>query len=328
MSALVVLSPLPAPLVSQWLSSRLGRSDFEVTGASEVSPEALQMALAKAELVLGDYTFQHRIDEAFLAGAPQLKFIQQPSVGYQHIDLEACRRHGVAVANTPGVNDAAVAEHTLMLAMMLLRNALFAHAKTSAGQWPQQELLWDRGVYELYQKTFGIIGMGRIGRELAKRLIPFGTRTLYYDPQRLPGDIETELHVQHKPLDHLLRLSDVVSIHVPLTDSTRGLIGEKQLALMKFNAVLINVARGECIDEAALALRLREKKLAGAGLDVFSAEPIRADNPLLGVENAVLTPHIAGATAEVRQRVVEIAVGNLARVLKGEPPEHVLKAAQ
>lgn len=326
MSTLVVLSPLPAPLVSQWLSSRLGRSDFQVVGAGEVPPETLQAALANAKLLLGDYTFQHRVDEALLAAAPQLKFIQQPSVGYQHIDLEACRRHGVAVANTPGVNDAAVAEHTLMLALMLLRNALFAHSKTSQGEWPQQELLWDRGVYELHQKTFGIIGMGRIGRELAKRLIPFGTRTLYFDPQRLAPEVEVDLHVQHKPLDHLLRLSDVVSVHVPLTEATRGMIGEKELALLKFSAVLINVARGECIDEAALARRLKEKKLAGAGLDVFSAEPIRADNPLLGVDNAVLTPHIAGATAEVRQRVVEIAVGNLARVLKGEPPQHVLNA--
>lgn len=326
MSALVVLSPLPAPLVAQWLSSRLGRSDFQVVGASEVAENELQRALGEAELVLGDYTFQHRVDEAFLTSAPKLKFIQQPSVGYQHIDLQACRSRGVAVANTPGVNDAAVAEHTLMLAMMLLRHALFAHARTSAGQWPQQELMWDLGVYELHQKTFGIIGMGRIGRELAKRLIPFGTRTLYFDPQRLPPEVEAELHVQHKPLDHLLRLADVVSVHVPLTEATRGMIGEKELGLMKFSAVLINVARGECIDEAALARRLKEKKLAGAGLDVFSTEPIRADNPLLGVENVALTPHIAGATAEVRQRVVEIAVGNLARVLQGEPPQHVLNA--
>lgn len=326
MSTLVVLSPLPAPLVSQWLSSRLGRSDFQVVGASEVPADELRRALAEAELVLGDYTFQHAIDARFLAAAPRLKFVQQPSVGYQHIDLAACRQRDVAVANTPGVNDAAVAEHTLMLALMLLRNAVLAHARTSAGQWAQQELMWDRGVYELYEKTYGIVGMGRIGRELAKRLAAFGTRTLYYDVARLPAETEAELQVQYKPLDHLLRLADVVSLHVPLTDATRGLIGEKQLALMKFSAVLINVARGECIDEAALAKRLREKKLAGAGLDVFSHEPILADHPLLGVEQAVLTPHIAGATAEVRQRVVEIAVGNLARVLRGEPPQHVLNA--
>ena len=326
MNTLVVLSPLPAPLVAQWLTSRLGRSDFHVVGAGEVSAAELARAVGEAELLLGDYTFQRRIDEAFLEGAPRLKFVQQPSVGYQHIDLEACRRRGVQVANTPGVNDAAVAEHTLMLALMLLRHALFAHAQTSLGAWPQQELLWDRGVYELNQKTYGVVGMGRIGRELAKRLHAFATRIIYFDLNRLPAEVEAELHVQYKPLDHLLRLADVVSLHVPLTEATRGLIGAKQLALMKFSAILINVARGECVDEAALAQRLREKKLAGAGLDVFSQEPIAADNPLRGLENVVLTPHIAGATAEVRQRVVELAVGNVARVLRGEAPQFVLNA--
>ncbi|MBX9792511.1 MAG: 2-hydroxyacid dehydrogenase [Pirellulales bacterium] len=326
MSTLIVLSPLPTPLVSQWLSARLGRSDFHIIGAGEVSEPELAQALGEAELLLGDYTFQRQIDEAFLASAPRLKFVQQPSVGYQHIDLEACRRRGVQVANTPGVNDAAVAEHTLMLALMLLRHALFAHNQTSAGAWAQQELLWNQGVYELNQKTYGIVGMGRIGRELAKRLHPFGTRTIYFDVNRLPAETEAELHVQYKPLDHLLRLADVVSLHVPLTDATRGLIGAKELALMKFSAILINVARGECVDEAALAQRLREKKLAGAGLDVFSHEPIATDNPLLGQENVVLTPHIAGATAEVRQRVVEMAVGNVARVLGGEAPRFVLNA--
>ena len=264
------------------------------------------------------------MDAEFLATAPRLRFIQQPSVGYQHIDLGACTDRGVLVANTPGVNDAAVAEHTLMFALMLLRHASAAHERTRQGQWAQHELMWDLGVRELCGKTFGIIGMGRIGRELARRLVAFQTRTLYYDPVRLPQEVESELHVTYKPLDHLLRLADVVSLHVPLTPETRGLLNAEKLALMKFDAVLINVARGECVDEAALAKRLRERKLGGAGVDVFSTEPIAADHPLLGIDNVVLTPHIAGATAEVRERVAAMAVGNLACVLACKSPDHVL----
>jgi len=324
MAKIVVFSPLPAALVTQWLVARMGRCDATVASAHDLSADALLPELATAELALGDYTFQHPMGAELLAAAPRLRFIQQPSVGYQHIDLDACTDRGVLVANTPGVNDAAVAEHTLMFALMLLRHACTAHERTSHGQWAQQELIWGLGVRELAGKAFGIIGMGRIGRELARRLIAFQTRTLYYDLARLPQEVETELHVTYKPLDHLLRLSDVVSLHVPLTAETRGLLSAEKLALMKFDAVLINVARGECVDEAALARRLRERKLAGAGIDVFSTEPIVADHPLLALENVVLTPHIAGATAEVRERVAAKAVGNLACVLAGNPPEHVL----
>lgn len=324
MSKLVVLAPVPAPLVAQWLVSKSGRSDIDVFSVEGSDEAAAKQALAEAEIVLGDYTFVRGIDEAFLAGTPKLRFVQQPSVGYQHIDLEACRKAGVAVSNTPGVNAVAVAEHTIMLAIMLLRKAVYAHEQTSQGNWVQQELLWERGVFELLDKTFGIVGMGRVGRELAARLAPFGTRTLYYDPVRLPEEDEAALKVQYKPLDHVLRLADVVSLHVPLTDETHHLINEEKLGLMKFNAVLINVARGEVIDEEALAKRIREKKLAGAGIDVFTTEPIVKDHPLMGLNNVVFTPHIAGATAEVRERVIHMAIDNVARVLRGEDPQYVL----
>jgi len=296
-----------------------------VDGSSE---EELKKALEEVEVILGDYTFRTSITEAFLAQAPRLRFIQQPSVGYQHIDLDACRRWGVAVANTPGVNDVAVAEHTLMLALALLKKAFYAHRLTSQGSWAQSELIWERGIFELQGKNYGIIGMGRIGREVARRLAAFGTQTFYYDPRSLSTAEESRLKVQYKPLDDLLRISDIVSLHVPLTEETRGMIGERELSLMKFSAIFINVARGECVDEAALARRLREKKLAGAGIDVFSQEPIPRDHPLLGLENVILTPHIAGATIEVRQRVVQMAVANIVRVLQGEKPIHVVNGVE
>jgi phosphoglycerate dehydrogenase-like enzyme len=328
MTKVVVLSPVPAPLVFQWLVSQVGRADISVVSVEGASEEEVKKALEDAEIILGDYTFRMSITETFLAEAPRLRFIQQPSVGYQHIDLEACRKRGVAVANTPGVNDAAVAEHTIMLALALLKKAFYAHRLTSQGSWVQSELIWERGVFELQGKNYGIIGMGRIGREVAKRLAAFETQTFYSDKIRLSDAEASQLKVQYKPLDDLLRISDIMSLHVPLTEDTRGMIGERELSLMKFSAIFINVARGECVDEAALARRLREKKLAGAGVDVFSQEPIPRDHPLLGLENVILTPHIAGATAEVRQRVVQMAVANIVRVLRGEKPTNVVNGVK
>ena len=163
-------------------------------------------------------------------------------------------------------------------------------------------------------------------REVAKRLAAFGVNLMYFDVQRQTPEQESAAQVTYKPLDHLLRLADVVSLHVPLTEQTRGLIGARQLSLMKFQAILINVARGECVDENALADRLRTKKLGGAGIDVFSQEPVPPDHPLLALDSAILTPHIAGATNEVRERVVRMAVANLVQFLQGRPPQHVLNA--
>lgn len=299
---------------------------MQVIAFDEV-PDAEQSAtLAKAQIALGDYTFRRRMDEALLSRMPQLKFIQQPSVGYEQIDVEACRRRGIQVANTPGVNSVAVAEHTVMLALALLKRLMIGNEATHAGRWSQHEMMWDRGVFELAGKTYGLVGCGHVGKEVAKRLRPFDVTLIYFDARRLAPEVEAEIGLTYKPLDHLLRVADVISLHVPLTETTRKMIGPRELGLMKFSAVLINVARGECIDEAALAERLRGKKLAGAGLDVFTQEPIAADCPLLGLDNVILTPHIAGATNEVRERVVLMAVANVVQVLQGKPPQYVVNA--
>ena len=327
MATVVSFSPVPAPILSQWLVSQSGQAGLKVVAADEAQGTAWEEALQSATAALGDYTFRHVIDDALLARMPLLKFVQQPSVGYQHIDLEACRRRGVLVANTPGVNSAAVAEYTVMAALALLRRLELANAATHTGQWAQHELMWEHGMFELAGKTCGIVGLGSVGREVAKRFAPFGVQLVYFDVVRAPVEVEQQLGISYKPLEHLLRLADVVSLHVPLTEQTRNLIGPKQLGLMKFNAVLINVARGECVDEAALAERLKAKKLGGAACDVFSQEPIAADHPLLSVGSALLTPHIAGAVNEVRERVVHMAVANMVRTLKGEPPQYVLNPA-
>ncbi len=317
---------MPGPLLHQWLATQLGAAAPRVVAADELAAADRDQAYAEAEVALGDYTFRGPVDKLLLDKMPKLKFLQQPSAGYQHIDLAACRARGVLVANTPGVNAAAVAEHTIMIAMASLKRLISANAATHAGKWTQHELMWERGVFELMGKTWGIVGFGAVGREVARRLAVFGVNLMYFDLQRQTPEQESAAQVTFKPLDNLLRLADIVSLHVPLTEQTRGLIGARELGLMKFQAILINVARGECVDEHALADRLRTKMLGGAGIDVFSQEPIPRDHPLLALDNAILTPHIAGATNEVRERVVRMAVANLVQFLQGRPPQHVLNA--
>jgi glyoxylate reductase len=326
MTTVLSFSPVPSALLYQWLVAQLGAMSLRVVANDELTVTDRTPVYAEAEVALGDYTFRAPMDNALLAHLPRLKFLQQPSAGYQHIDLAACRAHGVLVANTPGVNAAAVAEHTIMIALASLKRLISANAATHAKKWTQHELMWERGVFELMGKTWGIVGLGAVGRELGKRLAPFGVNLMYFDTQRQTTEQESVAQLTYKPLDHLLRLADIVSLHVPLTEQTRGFIGGRELSLMKFNAILINVARGECVDEHALAERLRTKKLGGAGIDVFSHEPIPADHPLLGLENALLTPHTAGATNEARERVVRISVANIAQFLQGRPPRHVLNA--
>lgn len=327
MPAIACFSPVPAPVLEQWLVSQSGLTNLRVIEAAASGGADWDEALATAEVALGDYTFRQAVDDSLLTRMPALRFLQQPSVGYQHIDLEACRRHGVQVANTPGVNSGAVAEHTVMVALALLRRLALANQWTHEGRWSQRELIWEHGMFELAGKTFGIVGLGSVGREVARRLAAFDVSMLYFDAVRATPEVEGALKIAYKPLDHLLRLADIVSLHVPLSEQTRGLIGQRELALLKPNAILINVARGECVDEQALAASLREKRIAAAAVDVFSEEPPARTCPLLGLENALLTPHVAGATHEVRLRVVQDAVDNLARFLKRQPPRNLVSAS-
>ncbi|MEW5945239.1 MAG: 2-hydroxyacid dehydrogenase [bacterium] len=320
---IVSMSPLPPQVIQGLVAANAGVM-VNVAGIEGLDAEGIAGLVADADVILGDYSFVNPITPEIAAAAKKARLIQQPSVGYQHIAVEACARAGIPVANTAGANDIAVAEHTVMLALALMKRVRYADQQTHAGRWAQDEMIWTKGVFEIHGKTFGIVGMGRIGREVARRLEPFGVKKLYYDVARLDEETEKSLNVAYKPLEDLLRASDVVSIHVPLTEETNGMINAGRLKMMKSSAVLINVARGEVVDEHALAEALKGKRLAGAGIDVFRAEPIAADNPLLGIENAILTPHIAGATNEARQRIINTAIENVARVLRGEKPLHVV----
>jgi len=317
------LAPLPAEIVDMLIRQTPDLPDFEVIAGHHLSPEEIRQVFAKADIVLGDYTFKHKITAEMVAAAKNLQFIQQPSVGYQHIDLAACAAAGIPVANTAGANTVSVAEHTIAWGLCLLKNLFHAHISTKAGRWEQLNVK----AAELQGKVWGLVGFGHIGRAVAERLKPFElSRVLYYDIRKADPADEQALGVRFTEMEALLRQADIISIHAPLTDETRLLINRRTIGLMKPGAYLINVARAELVDEAALAEAIRDGKIAGAGIDVFSEEPVTAENPLLTVEGErlFLSPHIAGVTEQAAGRIINRAAANIARALKGETPESLV----
>jgi phosphoglycerate dehydrogenase-like enzyme len=264
-------------------------------------------------LVVGGVPLGERVIEA----GRRLKLIQKLGVGVDKIDLAAAARCGIPVAITPGVNAAAVGEATLMLLLALARRLLAADAGVRAGRW--EKLVFAHATHDLAGRTVGIVGLGRTGKQVAKRLAAFDVRTLYYDIVRPGADVESQLQVRFAPLDELLAQSDAVTLHVPLTAITRRMLDAQALARMRPGAYLINTARGEVVDEAALEAALRSGQLAGAGLDVYDGEPLTAARPLFALPNVVLTPHVAGVTRECVTRMWHHAYANCVRAAAGEP---------
>jgi phosphoglycerate dehydrogenase-like enzyme len=302
------------------LDPRVSGAAYSIVDAHLAPEDRLILEVADAEILIGDYTHNTHITAKVAEAAQRLKLIQQPSAGYNNIDVSACKRKGIPVANTHGANDIGVAEHTIMLALACLKKLTYFNAKTHAGEWKFQEAL-QKGVFEINQKTYGLIGMGRTAREVAKRLVPFGVKVFYYDVVKLNAEEESQYQATFAPLDEILKTADVVSLHLPLNDETRGIISAEKLALMKPSSILINVGRGELANEVALAAAVKEGKLAAAAVDVFSKEPPPADHPLFGLENVILTPHLAGSTRESGARIMTMALDNIARVIRGEKPQ-------
>ncbi len=249
----------------------------------------------------------------FIASAPKLKLIQKLGVGVNTIALDAARTHGVAVCNMPGTNSQAVAEMALSLMMAVLRRTCFFDARTRAGEgWSADPSELD-AVGEVAGRTVGLVGIGNSAQRLAPVLAALGARVVY--TARSPRDLPYE----YLPLDELLAQSDVVSLHIPLTEETRASIDP---LAMKPGAILVNTARGELVDEARLVQALSSGHLRGAGLDVFAAEPVPADNPLLALPSVVLAPHIAWLTPETLVRSLDFAHENCRRLNAGEPLLH------
>jgi phosphoglycerate dehydrogenase-like enzyme len=258
---------------------------------------------------------------AFLAQAPQLRMIQTPSIGYDGMDIAACTTHGVLVCNVLAYAESA-AQHTWALILAVAKHIAKADRLMRSGGWPE----WPQGFFgtELYGQTLGVIGLGDIGGRVAmKGALAFNMRVLAYDPHITPSRAQRH-YAQLVSLETLLREADVISIHCPLTDQTRHLLGAQELQLLKPTAILVNTARGGIIDESALYHALSHKQLFGAGLDVFEEEPLSTTSPLRQLDNVVLTPHFGYATTQAVSQTWVESVRNILRFLTGQTPHWIV----
>jgi glyoxylate reductase len=265
-----------------------------------------------------------KVDEELLSATPRLRVAATVSVGFDNIDVAACTKHKVVATNTPGVLDDTTADFAWTLLMAIARRLLEGDAWIRSGTWPGWDLDQLLGG-DVWGKTLGVIGFGRIGRGVARRARGFNMRILYSDAVRAPVEVENELRAEFVDRDWLFRESDFISLHVPLLPDTRHLISKENLEKMKRTAFLINTSRGPVVDEAALADALENKKIAGAALDVFEAEP-RVHPALLARKDVILTPHIASASVETRTKMAVMAANNVVAVFDGKRPPNALNA--
>jgi glyoxylate reductase len=290
-------------------------AEVEVTPSSGRS---LRTAVSDADAFMG----AARIDDSFLRGAPKLRIAAYFGVGYQdRFDVEACTRRGVYVTFTPGALSGAVAELTMGLILCCARQIPLADAYVRSDRW-RSSGNWSLGV-GLEGKTLGVLGLGRIGYEVARRAGVFRMNVVYHDVVR-NFEGEKEGVAKYVGFEEVLKVSDFLTVHIPLTPENAKKIGEKELRLMKRTAYLVNTSRGGVIDESALCKALIEHQIAGAGLDVFAAEPLPKESLLLRMQNVVLTPHIGSATVEARTKMAIMNAEDVVRVLRGEVPINVV----
>lgn len=261
-----------------------------------------------------------RVDAALFDAAPNLKVISNYAVGYDNIDVAAATKRGIPVGNTPGVLTDASADHAFALMLAAARRLGEAERYVHDGQWKTWHPTKLLG-RDVYGATLGIVGFGRIGQAVARRATGFNMRIVYTGGSSA-GDVAAEIGAQAVDLETLLRESDFVSLHVPLTPDTKNMIGTEQFALMKDTAILINTARGSVVDSAALVTALQEGQIAYAALDVTEPEPIPMDDPLLALDNCLIVPHLGSATVTTRDRMGVIAAENILAGLNGEKLPH------
>ncbi|MGQ0580246.1 MAG: 2-hydroxyacid dehydrogenase [Betaproteobacteria bacterium] len=300
----------------------LGRS-FDVTSNQakvDYSRDAIIERLQGMDAAV--ITTSDRIDEEFLSRCPGLKAVCSVSVGFNHIDLDACTRHGVIATNTPGVLTDSVADMALCLTLATVRRLSEGERMVRAKLWKGSHLKQLLG-HDLHHATVGVCGFGRIGQAIARRLRGFDTKLLYTDVSRADRKIEEALQATYASKDDLLRQSDIVILILPFTPETHHYIGKAELAKMKTSAVLINIARGGIVDDTALADALKTGRIWSAGLDVYENEPA-VNPPLFDLTNVVLTPHIASATEPTRQAMAMLAAQNCVAALTGGVPPNLL----
>ena len=295
--------------------------DVEYWKGNERPPraEVLKRVAGKDALIC---LLTEKIDRELLdAAGPNLRIVANVAVGYDNIDVPACTERKVAVTNTPGVLDETTADFTWTLLMAVARRLVEADRLARSGAWRQWNLDQLCGT-DIWGKTLGIIGFGRIGRAVARRASGFRMRVIYNSTARAPAEIERELNAEFMERDRVLKEADFLSLHVPLRENTRGLIGPAELAKMKRTAFLINTTRGPVVQEAALVAALEQGTIAGAALDVFEREPLISDG--LRRDNVVLAPHLGSASIETRTRMAMIAVENAIALFSGKQPPTIL----
>ncbi len=318
MATKILFAPKQPPAVLD-VARSLTPPGFELVIVDPGTPEFYQAA-PDAEFYLG---LARQMGGEFFRAAPKLRLVQLLSAGYDRVDLDAARKAGVPVANNGGANAIAVAEHAMLLILAVLKRLVRFHNDVVAGKW-RVGTLAEPPVYEVAGKTLGIVGLGNIGKKVARRAAAFDMRVQYYDIARLTEDEEDALGVRFVLLTELLRTSDVVSLHVPLDDTTRNMLSAREFALMKPSAVLVNTCRGPVVDEAALYRALTEGRIAAAGLDVMVEEPPKPNHPLFTLPNVTLTPHSAGPTWENWTARFRNGFDNIQRVAAGRAPRWVV----
>ncbi|MEM1680882.1 MAG: glyoxylate reductase [Sulfolobales archaeon] len=268
-----------------------------------------------------------RITCELLSNARRLRIVAQMIVGFDNVDIECATRLGIYVTNAPGIISEATADFTWALILAVARKVVEADNYVRWGEWERDRTPWHPLMFLgtlVYGKTLGIIGLGAIGRAVARRAKGFNMRVLYYDVVRYPENVQKELGVEYRELDELLMESDIITIHAPLTKETYHLINEERLKKVKRGAILINAARGPIVDTNALIKALSEGRIAGAGLDVFELEPLPQNHPLTMFKNVVLAPHIASATYESRFEMASKAAENLISFAEGKIPPNLV----
>jgi phosphoglycerate dehydrogenase-like enzyme len=262
------------------------------------------------------------MSDRVLRSAKKARLVQGLSAGYDSVNLKLLSELNIPCANNGGANSWAVADHAVLAMLTLYRRMIAADRATREGRW--REAIDGTNTFEMANKVVGVMGFGNIGQKVARRVQAFDAKVQYYDKFPLKPEREKELDVKRVSLDELFRTSDIITCHAPLTNDTRHVVNRARLATMKPTALLINTSRGEVVDEAALLEALQQKRIAGAGLDVFEKEPVDPANPLLRMENVVVvSPHSAGTTWDTWFRRAEFAYANMKRVWAGQPPQAV-----
>ncbi|MDA0233121.1 MAG: 2-hydroxyacid dehydrogenase [Chloroflexi bacterium] len=298
--------------------------DVEVVGVPQDPIETVQergaeLALA-AEVVV---PWRFRVTPE-LAESPRLRLVQVLSAGTDYLPKKELHEHGVLVAGNNGANSVAVAEIAIMLMVGANRHAQEQIRNLQSGKYHGDFFeTWEQ-YHEITGKRVGIIGLGKIGSKVAKRLQGWDCEVVYHDRLEINPDVETEAHAKRVSLDELLSTSDIISVHVPLTENSRGMIGDGEFAQMKESAIYVSTCRGPVTDEAALIRALENGAIAGAGLDVTEIEPIDQDNPLLKMRNVFMTPHLAGSSIEAREKAVDNAARNIALLSQGKQPQGLI----